>query len=137
MRLRFSAFAIVLLTTLAGSARAQSSALADSGNAVAPAAARLGPSLRAASVALRTTAGPTTRTTNALMPAAAGGGGFSQPAKLMIVGGAAFIAGAIIRDDPGTIIMVAGAAVGLYGLYLYLNNPATAELAARAEAAGY
>jgi hypothetical protein len=40
---------------------------------------------------------------------------------LMIVGGAAFLAGAIISGDAGTIIMVGGAAVGLYGLYLYLQ----------------
>ena len=40
---------------------------------------------------------------------------------LMIVGGAAFIAGAIIGDTPGTIIMVGGAGIGLYGLYLYLQ----------------
>lgn len=40
---------------------------------------------------------------------------------LMIVGGAAFLVGAIINDDAGTIIMVGGAAVGLYGLYLYLQ----------------
>ena len=40
---------------------------------------------------------------------------------LMIVGGAAFLAGAIMNDDPGTIIMVGGVAVGLYGLYLYLQ----------------
>ena len=39
----------------------------------------------------------------------------------MIVGGAAFLAGAIIGGDAGTIIMVGGAAVGLYGLYLYLQ----------------
>jgi hypothetical protein len=40
---------------------------------------------------------------------------------LMIVGGAIFLAGAIIGDDPGTIIMIGGAAVGIYGLYLYLQ----------------
>lgn len=40
---------------------------------------------------------------------------------LMIVGGAAFLAGAIIEGDAGTVIMVGGAAVGLYGLYLYLQ----------------
>ena len=40
---------------------------------------------------------------------------------LMIVGGAAFLAGAIISGDAGTVIMVGGAAVGLYGLYLYLQ----------------
>jgi hypothetical protein len=40
---------------------------------------------------------------------------------LMIVGGAIFLAGAIIGDDPGTIIMIGGAAIGIYGLYLYLR----------------
>lgn len=44
-----------------------------------------------------------------------------QPVALMIVGGAAFLAGAIIGGSPGTIIMIGGAAVGLYGLYLYLQ----------------
>ena len=41
--------------------------------------------------------------------------------SLMIIGGAIFLAGAIIGDDPGTIIMIGGAAVGIYGLYLYLQ----------------
>jgi hypothetical protein len=40
---------------------------------------------------------------------------------LMIVGGAAFVAGAIIGDTAGTLFMVGGAAVGLYGLYQYLQ----------------
>ena len=39
----------------------------------------------------------------------------------MILGGAIFLTGAIIGDDPGTIIMISGAAVGIYGLYLYLQ----------------
>jgi hypothetical protein len=49
--------------------------------------------------------------------------GLSQ--TLMIVGGAAFVAGAIIGDDAGTVLMVAGAGVGLYGLYLYLHEPSS------------
>jgi hypothetical protein len=40
---------------------------------------------------------------------------------LMIVGGALFLAGAIIGDDAGTIIMIGGAGIGIYGLYLYLQ----------------
>ena len=40
---------------------------------------------------------------------------------LMIVGGAALIGGAIIGGTPGTIVMIGGAAVGLYGLYHYLQ----------------
>ncbi|MDQ4080690.1 MAG: hypothetical protein M3125_08015, partial [Gemmatimonadota bacterium] len=35
--------------------------------------------------------------------------------SLMIIGGAIFLAGAIIGDDSGTIIMIGGAAVGIYG----------------------
>jgi hypothetical protein len=44
-----------------------------------------------------------------------------QSQALMVVGGAALIVGAIIGDDPGTVIMVGGAIVGLYGLYQYLQ----------------
>ncbi len=40
---------------------------------------------------------------------------------LMIVGGAALVGGAIIGDDVGTIVMLGGLGVGLYGLYLYLQ----------------
>lgn len=40
---------------------------------------------------------------------------------LMIVGGAALLVGAIIGGNPGTIVMIGGAAVGLYGLYHYLQ----------------
>ncbi|MGQ0538655.1 MAG: hypothetical protein ACT4R6_06890 [Gemmatimonadaceae bacterium] len=41
---------------------------------------------------------------------------------LMIVGGAAFLAGLLIGDDVGTAIAVGGAAVGLYGLYLWAQS---------------
>jgi hypothetical protein len=53
--------------------------------------------------------------------AAATNAHLGQARALMIVGGAAFIAGAIISGDVGTIIMVGGAVVGLYGLYQYLQ----------------
>lgn len=46
----------------------------------------------------------------------------SRPQTYMVIGGAAFLAGAIIGDDAGTIVMVGGAAIGLYGLYLYLQQ---------------
>ena len=39
----------------------------------------------------------------------------------MIVGGAALVIGAVIGDDAGTIVMLGGAAVGLYGLYMFLT----------------
>ena len=44
-----------------------------------------------------------------------------QPRALMIVGAAAFVAGAIIEGDAGRILMVSGAVVGIYGLYEYLK----------------
>ena len=40
---------------------------------------------------------------------------------LMVVGGAALIVGAIIGGTAGILIAVAGAAVGLYGLYGFIQ----------------
>jgi hypothetical protein len=40
---------------------------------------------------------------------------------MMIVGGAALITGAVIGGKPGTIFMVGGGVVGLFGLYRYLR----------------
>lgn len=40
---------------------------------------------------------------------------------MMIVGGAALLVGAVIGDDAGTLVMVGGAGIGLYGLYLFLT----------------
>jgi len=40
---------------------------------------------------------------------------------LMVVGGAALIVGAIIGGTPGVLIAVAGAAIGLYGLYGFIQ----------------
>jgi hypothetical protein len=39
----------------------------------------------------------------------------------MVVGGAALVVGAVIGDDAGTIVMLGGAAIGLYGLYRFLT----------------
>jgi hypothetical protein len=47
--------------------------------------------------------------------------GLGQPVALMVVGGAALLAGLIIGDDAGTVIAVGGALIGLYGLYEYLQ----------------
>ncbi len=44
-----------------------------------------------------------------------------QPRALMIVGSAAFLAGAIIGGTSGTLIMVGGTVTGLYGLYKYVQ----------------
>ena len=44
-----------------------------------------------------------------------------QDVALMVVGAGAMIVGAIVGDTPGTIILIGGAAMALYGLYHYLE----------------
>jgi hypothetical protein len=63
---------------------------------------------------------PTTAATGSLVlvPQSANMG---QSKAMMIVGGAALLTGAVIGGDAGTIFMVGGAVVGLYGLYQYLK----------------
>jgi hypothetical protein len=61
---------------------------------------------------------------------------FGTSQTLMIVGGATLLAGAIIGGDAGTIMMVGGAGIGLYGLYLFLREPSS-EDGARAVGVGY
>ena len=39
----------------------------------------------------------------------------------MIVGGAAFVLGALMDNDAGSVLMLGGAVVGLYGLWNYLK----------------
>jgi hypothetical protein len=77
-----------------------------------------GPRLAAASVALRTQ--PADHDTREL--AAASSSGLTHGQVYMIVGGAAFIVGAIVGHTAGTIVMLGGAGVGIYGLYLYLDH---------------
>lgn len=80
--------------------------------AAAPAA---GPTMEAASVAARPLAQEATAPT--AMRATSRGTARAQ----MIVGGIAFVAGAIIGGDAGAIVMIGGAALGLWGLYNYLQ----------------
>lgn len=47
--------------------------------------------------------------------------GNGQAAALMVVGGIAFVLGIVVGGGPGALMMVGGAAAGLYGLYLYLQ----------------
>jgi len=41
---------------------------------------------------------------------------------LMLVGAGTMIVGAIVGGDAGTIILLGGAALGIFGLYRYLSN---------------
>jgi hypothetical protein len=117
------------LFAAAPAARAQSAPLAPEGVPVrafapAPVAAASGPALSNSAAGAKPVAATDVRASaleeesSALRRRAR----FNYSQTLMIVGGAAFIAGALIGDDAGTIVMVGGAAVGLYGLYLYLQQ---------------
>lgn len=82
-----------------------------------PSETGLGPTMAAATVGVRANVAREDRSTNN----AAHKGGLGTDAILMIVGAAALIAGLLIGGGAGTAIAVAGAVVGLYGLYLYLQ----------------
>lgn len=76
-----------------------------------------GPTMDAASVAVRQTVSTEARSANLQARRA----GMGQPIALMVVGGAALLTGLIIAGDAGTLIAVGGALIGLYGLYEYLQ----------------
>jgi hypothetical protein len=48
---------------------------------------------------------------------------FSRPQVLMITGGALLLTGLLVDGDASSILILAGAGVGGYGLYLYLQTP--------------
>ena len=58
---------------------------------------------------------------NAAAPAADTRLGAGKNVALMVVGGAALIIGAIIGGTAGVLIAVTGAAIGLYGLYNFVQ----------------
>lgn len=85
-----------------------------------------------ATTAQRVSAGPTVaasvvgirraETAKKAAPAAADAHmGAGKNVALMVVGGAALIIGAVIGGTAGVLIAVAGAAVGLYGLYNFVQ----------------
>jgi hypothetical protein len=79
-----------------------------------------GPTLQAAAVGFRVNEAKvdaSTRVTASPLVARHQG----QDVALMAVGVGAMIAGALIKDTAGTIILIAGAAMALYGLYHYLE----------------
>lgn len=76
----------------------------------------VGPTLDGATVGFQRASAQTAQVPVALAPPRGG-----HSTALMLVGGAALLAGAVIGGDAGTIIMVSGAVIGLYGLYLYLQ----------------
>ena len=79
-------------------------------------AAPAGPSLAAATAGIHANVATTDATR-----AAEHHGGLGTGGALMIVGGAALIIGLIIGGSAGLIVAIAGAALGLYGLFLFLQ----------------
>jgi hypothetical protein len=76
-----------------------------------------GPTIQSAAVGFRVPADA-----NAEMKAAAQiRRGQGNDVALMAVGVGAMIVGAIVGDDAGTIILIGGAALALWGLYNYLE----------------
>jgi cytochrome c biogenesis protein CcdA len=78
-----------------------------------------GPTLQAAAVGFRiseTKVNGSTKVTAAPMRPHAG-----QDVALMVVGVGAMIVGALVGDTPGTIIIIGGAGMALFGLYHYLE----------------
>jgi hypothetical protein len=80
-----------------------------------------GPRLATATSGIRANTAKEDLTAQQAADRAAHHAGFGTDGALMIVGGAAFIAGLIIGGGAGTAIAIGGAVIGLYGLYLYLQ----------------
>ena len=78
-----------------------------------------GPTVQSAMVGIRTS--PTVDARSTTLQRRGSRPNMGRDVALMAVGGAALVAGAIIGDDAGTVFMVGGAVLLLYGLYQYLQ----------------
>jgi hypothetical protein len=107
--MRLLAISICALGLIPAASRAQQAAVAKNGPTFA--AASVGFHVSGASVDAGTSVTPAP-----LVPRHQG-----QDVALMVVGVGAMIAGAIIGDTPGTIILIGGVGMALFGLYHYLE----------------
>ncbi|HET9635419.1 MAG TPA: hypothetical protein VFP26_05760 [Gemmatimonadaceae bacterium] len=107
--MRFLALGVCALALISGSSNAQQVSRTE----------LKGPTLQSAAVGFHVTeakVNASTRVTSA--PCCRNQG---QDVAMMAVGVGAMIVGAIVGETPGTIIIIAGAGVALYGLYHYLE----------------
>lgn len=119
MRIRISALFVAMLIALPAALSAQEPAVAPSADQNKPTLQqRLMPESTAKLLAPAPAVAETESKTETLQPAVAARG---AGVGLMIAGGALFVAGLIIGGDAGTVVAVAGAAIGAYGLYQYFN----------------
>lgn len=120
-RLRTIAFVVTVGIAATATVEAQGPSLVADTNAVRQAAPAPGPTVAASAVALRAPAQLPAEEERQRQADDAAGARMTSSQTLMIVGGAMFLAGAIIGGDAGTIIMIGGAGIGLWGLYQYLQ----------------
>ena len=107
--MRFVALGVCALALISGSSNAQQVSRTES----------KGPTLQSAAVGFHVTeakVNASTRVTTA--PCCRNQG---QDVAMMAVGVGAMIVGALVGDTAGTIIIIAGAGVALFGLYHYLE----------------
>ena len=100
----------VLVSPAVVAAQAPRAASANSAQSVGPTVAANTAGIRAPTVAR----GNASRAADTHM-------GAGRNVALMVVGGAAIIIGAIIGETAGLLIAVAGAAIGLYGLFNFIQ----------------
>ena len=107
--MRFLAISFIALALIPAASNAQQSAKTS----------QKGPTLQSAAVGFRVAdvkVDASTKVTAAPIRRGAG-----QDVAFMVVGVGAMIAGALITGTAGTIIIIGGAAMALYGLYNYLE----------------
>ncbi|HEV7440951.1 MAG TPA: hypothetical protein VGO18_00030 [Steroidobacteraceae bacterium] len=107
--MRFSAICLSALVLVPAAANAQQATDAPKG-----------PTLQAAAVGFRQTESKVNASTK-LTAAPVVRPHAGQDVALMAVGVGAMIVGAIVGDTAGTIIVIGGAAMALFGLYHYLE----------------
>ena len=107
--MRFLALSVCALALISGSSNAQRVSRPES----------KGPTLQSAAVGFHLDEAKVNATTKVTSAPCCRNQG--QAVAMMAVGVGAMIVGAIVGDTPGTIIIIAGAGVALYGLYHYLE----------------
>ena len=107
--MRFMAVSVCALAVISGASNAQQVSGAET----------KGPTFQSAAVGFQLNASKVNASTKVTAAPCCRNQG--QDVAMMAVGVGAMIVGAIVGDTPGTIIIIAGAGVALFGLYHYLE----------------
>lgn len=117
MRILIPTLIVLAIVPIAANAQSQAPS-APAVHFTPEAVRRTGPTIESAAVGIRPAA---SENTLAAAQRSRRRSGVTHDVALMIVGGAALIAGAVIGGDAGAVFMIGGAIVGLWGLYNYLQ----------------